>query len=72
MILVTKDGKLITLDYNDKTKAQEVKETKVKMGEVGLGSSANVEYVTKGDKNFLSKMEFRPRQGRVAAAGRQF
>lgn len=63
MIVVTKDGKLITLDYNDKTKAQEVKETKVKMGEVGLGSSANVEYVTKGDKNFLSKMEFRPAKG---------
>src|SRR5678816_1942124 len=27
LIVVTKDGKLITLDYNDKTKAQEVKET---------------------------------------------
>ena len=63
MIVITKDGKLITLDYNDTTKAQEVKETKVKMGEVGLGSSANVEYVTKGDKNFLSKMEFRPAKG---------
>jgi hypothetical protein len=63
MIVVTKDGKLITLDYNDKTKAQEVKETKVKMGEVGLGSSANVEYVTRGDKNFLTKVEFRPAKG---------
>jgi hypothetical protein len=63
LIVVTKDGKLITLDYNDKTKAQEVKETKVKMGDVGLGSSANVEYVTKGDKNFLTKMEFRPAKG---------
>lgn len=63
LIVVTKDGKLVTLDYNDKTKAQEVKETKVKMSEVGLGSSANVEYVTKGDKNFLTKMEFRPAKG---------
>jgi hypothetical protein len=63
LIVVTKDGKLITLDYNDKTKAQEVKETKVKMSDVGLGSSANVEYVTKGDKNFLTKMEFRPAKG---------
>jgi len=63
MIVVTKDGKLITLDYNNKTKAQEIKETKVKMGDVGLGSSANVEYVTKGDKNFLTKMEFRPAKG---------
>ncbi|HEX7233598.1 MAG TPA: hypothetical protein VF452_24675 [Candidatus Binatia bacterium] len=63
MIVVTKDGKLITLDYNNKTKAQQIKETKVKMSEVGLGSSANVEYVTKGDKNFLTKMEFRPAKG---------
>jgi hypothetical protein len=63
LIVVTKDGKLITLDYNDKTKAQEVKQTKVKMADVGLGSSANVEYVTKGDKNVLTKMEFRPAKG---------
>jgi len=63
MIVVTKDGKLITLDYNNKTKAQEIKETKVKMGDVGLGSSANVEYVTKEEKNFLTKMEFRPAKG---------
>ena len=63
MIVVTKDGKLVTLDFNAKTKATEVVETKVKMGEVGLGSSANVEYVTKGEKNFLSKMTFVPAKG---------
>jgi len=63
MIVVTKDGKLITLDFNAKTKATEIVETKVKMGEVGLGSSANVEYVTKGEKNFLSKMTFVPAKG---------
>ena len=63
MIVVTKEGKLITLDFNAKTKATEIKETKVKMVDVGLGSSANVEYVTKGEKNFLSKMEFVPAKG---------
>jgi len=63
MIVVTKEGKLITLDFNTKTKVTEIKETKVKMGDVGLGSSANVEYVTKGDKNFLTKMEFVPAKG---------
>jgi len=63
MIVVTKEGKLITLDFNSKTKAQEIKETKVKMGDVGLGSSAVVEYTTKGEKNFLSKMEFTPAKG---------
>ena len=60
MIVVTKEGKLITLDFNQKTKATEIKETKVKLGDVGLGSSAVVEYTTKGEKNFLSKMEFTP------------
>ena len=63
MIVVTKEGKLITLDYNSKTKAHEIKQTKVKMADVGLGSAANVEYVTKGDKNFLTKMDFRPAKG---------
>ena len=63
MVVVTKEGKLITLDFNAKTKATEIKETKVKMADVGLGSSANIEYVTKGEKNFLSKMEFVPAKG---------
>jgi len=63
MIVVTKEGKLITLDFNSKTKATEIKETKVKMTDVGLGSSANVEYVTKGEKNFLTKMQFTPVKG---------
>src|SRR4249920_3257018 len=63
MIVVTKEGKLITLDFNAKTKATEIQETKVKMADVGLGSSATVEYVTKGEKNFLSKMEFVPAKG---------
>ena len=38
MIVVTKEGKLITLDFNAKTKATEIRESKVKMAEVGLGS----------------------------------
>ena len=63
MIVVTKEGKLVTLDFNAKTKATEIKETKVKMADVGLGSSATVEYVTKGEKNFLSKMTFVPAKG---------
>jgi hypothetical protein len=63
MIVVTKEGKLVTLDFNSKTKATEIRETKVKMGDVGLGSSAVVEYTTKGEKNFLSKMEFTPAKG---------
>ena len=63
MIVVTKDGKLVTLDFNAKTKATEIVETKAKMADVGLGSSATVEYITKGEKNFLSKMTFVPAKG---------
>jgi hypothetical protein len=63
MIVVTKEGKLVTLDFNTKTKATEIKETKVKMADVGLGSSAQVEYVTKGEKNVLTKMQFTPAKG---------
>ena len=63
MIVVTKDGKLVTLDYTTKTKVTELKEKQVKMTDVGLGSSATVEYVQKGEKNFLSKIEFIPAKG---------
>ena len=63
MIVVTKDGKLVTLDYNSKTKVTELRDSKAKMSDVGLGSSASVEYVTKGDKNYLTKMLFMPAKG---------
>jgi len=63
MIVVTKDGKLVTLDFNSKTKVTQMKDTKAKMSDVGLGSSAQIEYVTKGEKNVLSKMTFIPAKG---------
>src|ERR1043166_60929 len=64
MIVVTKEGKLVTLDFDPKkTKVVVNKEEPVKMSEVGLGSSAVVEYTEKGDKKMLSKMEFTPAKG---------
>jgi hypothetical protein len=63
MIVVTKDGKLVTVDYNQKTKVTELKEKPAKMSDIGLGSAASVEYTQKGDKNFLSKIEFTPAKG---------
>jgi hypothetical protein len=63
MIVVTKEGKLITLDFNQKTKVTELKESQVKMTDVGLGSAAVVEYTKKGEKNVLSKIEFTPAKG---------
>lgn len=63
MILVTKEGKLVTLDFDQKTKVSMLEEKDVKMGDVGLGSAADVEYVTKGDKKVVTRMEFRPAKG---------
>ena len=63
MIVVTKEGKLVTLDYTQKTKVIELKESKAKMSDIGLGSAAVAEYIQKGDKNFLTKIEFTPAKG---------
>lgn len=63
MIVVTKDGKLVTIDYTQKTKVTELKESPAKMADIGLGSSAVAEYTQKGDKNVLSKIEFTPAKG---------
>jgi hypothetical protein len=63
MIVVTKDGKLVTIDYNQKTKVTELKQKPAKISDVGLGAAAAVEFTKKGDKNVLSKIEFRAAKG---------
>jgi hypothetical protein len=63
MIVVTKDGKLVTIDYNQKTKVTELKPSPAKMSDIGLGASAAAEYTKKGDKNYLSKIEFKAAKG---------
>jgi major membrane immunogen (membrane-anchored lipoprotein) len=63
MIVVTKDGKLVTIDYNQKTKVTELKAEPAKMADIGLGASAAIEFTKKGEKNVLSKIEFRAAKG---------
>jgi hypothetical protein len=63
MIVVTKDGKLVTIDYNQKTKVIELKASNAKMSDIGLGASAAGEYTKKGDKNYLNKIEFKAAKG---------
>lgn len=63
MILVTKEGKLITLDFDKKSKVTVLKEEKAKMSDVGLGSSAAIVYTEKGEKKTLSSIEFLPAKG---------
>lgn len=63
MILVTKEGKLVTLDFDKKTKVTVLKAEKAKMNDIGLGSSASIVYTEKGDKKSLSSIEFLPAKG---------
>ena len=63
MILVTKEGKLITLDFDSKTKATQITPTPSKIADIGLGSSATVVYTKQGEKNIASSLEFTPAKG---------
>ena len=63
LILVTKEGKLMTLDFDQKTKVTKVTPTPAKIGDVGLGSSATVTYTKQGDKNIASGIEYKAKKG---------
>jgi type II secretory pathway component HofQ len=63
LILVTKEGKLVTLDFDQKTKATQITPTAGKIADIGLGSSATVTYVTDQGKNVATGVEFKPAKG---------
>jgi hypothetical protein len=63
LILVTKEGKLVTLDFDAKTKATQIDPTPSKIADVGLGSSAVVQYTKEGDKNVATNLEFKAAKG---------
>jgi hypothetical protein len=63
LILVTKEGKLVTLDFDQKTKVTEVTPTPAKIADVGLGSSATVTYTKQQDKNIATGVEFKAAKG---------
>jgi len=63
MILVTKEGKLLTLDFDNKTKVTQVTPTPGKVADIGLGSSAVVTYTKAGEKNVASGVEYKPAKG---------
>jgi hypothetical protein len=63
MIVVTKDGKLVTVDYNAKTKVTAMVPSKAKMADLGLGSAASVQYTEKGGKNYLTAVEYVAKKG---------
>ena len=57
MILVTKEGKLITLDFTAKTKVTKTESSDAKMADLGLGSAATVEYLVQEDKALDDKIK---------------
>jgi hypothetical protein len=63
LILVTKEGKLITVDFDAKSKATEIVPTPGKVADIGLGSSATVTYTKQGEKNVASAIEYKPAKG---------
>jgi hypothetical protein len=63
LIVVTKEGKLVTVDFNDKTKVTALKPGPAKMSDIGLGSAASVQYTKKGDKNYLTGIEYVVKKG---------
>ncbi len=58
LIVVTKEGKLVTVDFNDKTKVTALHPSKAKMSDIGLGTAASVQYTKKGEKNYLTAIEY--------------
>ena len=57
MILVTKEGKLVTIDFNDKTKVTRYTPEKAKMNDINLGEAASITYQKTGDKNIIDSMD---------------
>jgi len=63
MILVTKEGKLVTLDFDAKYQPTQREYVDAKVADIGLGSSAVVQYTKDGEKSIASNIEFVPAKG---------
>ena len=63
MIVVTKDGKLVTIDYTQKTKVTELKETPRQDGGYRSWVFGGSGVYHKGRKKLSSKIEFTPAKG---------
>jgi hypothetical protein len=63
MIIVTKEGKLVTIDYDAKFQPTMRTPTPSKVADIGLGSSATVQYTKQGAKNIAGAIEYLPAKG---------
>ena len=63
MILVTKEGKLVTIDFDPKFQPTQREPVPAKVADIGLGSSAVVQYTKEGDKSIATSIEYVPAKG---------
>ena len=63
MIIVTKEGKLVTVDFDPKFQPTQREFVNSKIAEIGLGSSATVQYTKQGEKNLATNVEYLPAKG---------
>ena len=63
MILVTKEGKLVTIDFDSKYQPTQKEPVAAKVADIGLGSSAVVQYTKDGEKSIATNIEFVPAKG---------
>jgi len=63
LILVTKEGKLVTIDFDAKFQPTQRTPGPAKVADIGLGSSAVVQYTKQGEKNIAASIEFVPAKG---------
>ena len=63
MILVTKEGKLVTIDFDPKYQPTQKEPVNAKVADIGLGSSAVVQYTKEGEKSIPTNVEFVPAKG---------
>ena len=63
MILVTKEGKLVTIDFDSKFQPTQKTPHNAKIADIGLGSSAVVQYTKEGEKSLAQGIEYVPAKG---------
>jgi nucleoid-associated protein YgaU len=63
MIIVTKEGKLVTIDFDAKFQPTQREFVNSKIADIGLGSSATVQYTKQGEKNLATNVEYLPAKG---------
>jgi hypothetical protein len=63
MIVVTKEGKLVTIDFDAKFQPTQREFVNAKIADIGLGSAATVQYTKQGEKNLATNVEYLPAKG---------